>query len=103
MTKSQEKAIERIKKITENTLFFNDTDYEIKTWKITECEYFVALQLVTGMKNDEGTYAEIYARDRAHLWIGKRGKITYPITKKNGKLVRRTFTGNLMSVVVEQG
>ena len=102
MTKSQEKAIERIKKITENTLFFNDTDYEIKTWEITENKFFVNLYLVTGLKNDEGTYASIFARDRAQFFIGKKGKVTYPINKKNGKLVRRNFDGNIMSVVIEQ-
>lgn len=83
MTKAQERAIEKMKRSMENSLTKSE---EVKEWTITENEYFVSVVAVTGVKNDEGTYA-FYARNRAHFFIGKRGGITYPVHRikyKNG-------------------
>lgn len=64
MTKAQERAIEKMKRSMENSLTKSE---EVKEWTITENEYFVSVVGVTGVKNDEGTYA-FYARSRAHFF-----------------------------------
>ena len=66
MTKSQEKAIERIRKLVENNL---RNSQEIKMWEIKEHETFVSVYVAYGLKNDEGTLAELFCRDKAHLFV----------------------------------
>jgi hypothetical protein len=83
MTKAQERALEKMKRSMEESLTKSE---EVKEWTITEYEHFVSVVAVTGVKNDEGTYA-FYARNRAHFFIGKRDGITYPVHRikyKNG-------------------
>ena len=110
MTKAQEKAIARIRKMAENTLFFgtNKDDYEFKEWEVSENEYFVNVVLEVGRKGDEGTMAAIFARDRAQLFVGKRGGITYPKTIRdkdgNYKDTRTVSLGNngILKAVIDQ-
>lgn len=109
MTKSQERAIEQLKTRVKKDLFFGDENkYEIKTWEVTENEYFVSVVFETGLIGDEGTAAAIFARDRGQVFIGKCGGITYPITKtlKNGefKFYCKTLSKRqtVLSVVVDQ-
>lgn len=100
MTNSQKMAMERIKKLT-NDLLYND-NHEVKKFEVTDCDYFISVVVETGIKNDEGTLAAIYCRDRAHLFIGKRGAITYPVYK-NGKFMRKKFHGySLLEAVCVQ-
>ena len=99
MTKSQEKAIERIRKLVESEI---RDRYEIKVWEIKEYETFVSVYVVYGLKNDEGTLAQLVCRDKAHLFVGKRGGITYPIYKK-GKQITRQFKGySILQAVCDQ-
>lgn len=99
MTKAQEKAIERIRTLVEAEC---GDRYEIKEWNIAEFPYFVSLVSETGLIGDEGTMASIFARDRAHLFIGKRGGITYPVIR-NGKQTNRRFKGySILQAVVDQ-
>ena len=101
MTKMQERSIEKIRELAQELLL--GENYEIKEFTINENEYFASVVVETGMKNDEGTYAQIFARERAHLFIGKRGGITYPVTTKSGKWVRRQFKGySLLQAVCDQ-
>ena len=101
MTKAQENAIARIKRMAEQTLCYSE-DYEFKEWEVKENEYFVSVLLETGLKNDEGTWASIIARDRAHLFVGKRGGITYPVSK-NGKHYTKSLNGHtILTVVIDQ-
>lgn len=100
MTNSQKKAIKRIENLTKEILW-NDK-FEIKLWEVEENEYFVNLVVETGMKGDEGTMAAIFARDRAQLFIGKRGGITYPVSK-NGRHYTKVFGGySLLQAVCDQ-
>ena len=100
MTNSQKMALEQIKKLT-NDLLYND-NHEIKQFKVTENNYFIDVVVETGMKNDEGTLAAFYCRDRAQLFVGKRGAITYPVYK-NGKYMRKKFHGySLLEAVCDQ-
>ena len=105
MTKAQEKALNKIRKLVEDG-FYSD-EYEIKKWEVEENEFFVSLYVVYGMKNDEGTLGEVFARDHAHLFVGKKGGITYPVHKllKNGKFkcYTKRFKGySILQTVVDQ-
>lgn len=105
MTKAQEKALNKIRKLVENQ-FYND-EYEIKKWEVEENEFFVSLVVVYGMKNDNGTLAEVFARDHAQLFIGKKGGVTYPVSKtlKNGnfKWYTKRFKGySILQAVIDQ-
>lgn len=100
MTRSQEHAIERIRKSAETMMGHCSDSYEIKQWDIEENEYFVGLCLSVGLKNDEGTMAAVFGRYNCQLFIGKRGGITYPVYK-NGKSYVKSFT-SLMGVHCDQ-
>lgn len=89
MTRQQENVIARIKRTVVQEICPNGTQYELKEFEVTEYDHFVALYCVTGLKDDEGTLAAVYCRDRLHLFIGKRGGITYPVDTKRHGLVRR--------------
>lgn len=107
MTKSQEKAVAKIKALAEKEANTIHEEGEIKKWEVNEHEYFVAVFVELGGKNDEGTMGEIFAREAAHLFIGKRGGITYPVHKKlkNGewKHYEKRFIGySLLQAVVDQ-
>ena len=107
ITKQQTKAIENIKRLAEKLYEGHADKYEIKKFEIHENEYFVAVVVETGMKDDEGTLAECFCRDCAQLFIGPRGGITYPVSKKlkNGKYKHftRRFEGySLLQAVVDQ-
>ncbi|MCR5295137.1 MAG: hypothetical protein K6E30_08230 [Lachnospiraceae bacterium] len=82
ITKAQEKAIAQIKRLAEKEHGTHCNKYEFKEFTVSENEYFVSVVVEIGMIGDEGTMAEIYCRDRAHLFIGPRGGITYPVSKK---------------------
>lgn len=100
MTKAQEMTIERIRKAAENMHGHCSDSYEIKEWTVDENEYFVSLCFEVGLKGDEGTMAALIARDRCQLFIGKRGGISYPVSK-NGKHYTKRFT-SLYAVSIDQ-
>lgn len=103
MTRAQEIAIDRIKHIVKEDFLYSD-NFEIKEWKVTENEYFVSLVVTTGLKNDEGTAASVLCRNTAHLFIGKRGGVRYPVVR-NGKIIERRFNvwhQTLLTVVLDQ-
>lgn len=101
-TKYQEKAISNIKRLAEKLHGHKADSYEIKMFEVNENEYFVDVVVEVGMKDDEGTLAEVFCRERAQLFIGKRGGITYPVFK-NGKSYTKRFEGySLLQAVVDQ-
>ena len=107
MTKSQERALNKIKRLAEKWANEGFEDGELKKWDVEENEYFVSVIVEIGGKNDEGTQAEVFARDRAQLFIGKCGGVTYPVYKrlKNGtyKHYTKTFKGySILQAVVDQ-
>ena len=79
MTKSQERVINMIRRDAEIEAAKCHRNGEIKKFEIEENNGFIAVYVVLGAANDEGTMAEFYCRDKALLFIGKRGKITIPI------------------------
>lgn len=108
ITPLQEKTIRNIRKMAENLHSSRYADkYEIKTFEVEDCKYFVSLVVEVGMKDDEGTLAEVFCRDRAHLFIGPRGGIRYPVSKqmKDGswKHYDKPFKGHsLLQAVIDQ-
>lgn len=107
MTKSQERALNKIKRLAEKWANEGFKDGELKEWNVEEDEYFVSVIVEIGGKNDEGTWAEAVCRDRAQLFIGKCGGVTYPVHKrlKNGtfKHYTKTFKGySILQAVVDQ-
>lgn len=107
MTKSQERAIESVKRLVEKHMNDCFNNGEIKEWKINENEYFVSLWIEIGDKDDEGTWGQIIGRDSAHLYIGKKGGITYPVSRKmkNGeyKYYQKRFKGySILQAIVDQ-
>lgn len=81
MTREQENAVARLRRLVEKEC--QEFGEEIKRFDVTEYERFVSVYVVYGIKNDEHSYA-VLARDYAHLFIGKRGGVRFPVTSKNG-------------------
>ena len=83
MNQTQIKKIDRIKQaaILE---WVKDNDHEIKIWKVEDYGYFVSVVVEVGLKGDEGTFASLIGRNRAHIFVGPKGGLSY-ITKKGKK------------------
>lgn len=107
MTKAQERGLERIRRMAENSLFFGD-DYEFKFWEVDESEYNVAVFFEVGAIGDEGTMAQIFGRYTAQFFIGKRGGVTYykELRDKDGNYKGSTrkslCDGHFFGAVLEQ-
>ena len=84
MTKSQEMVLERVKKAIPEKFLYNE-NYEIKEFNVEEYDHFISVYACTGLKEDEGTMAAVYCRETIHIFIGKRGGITYPMWNKKKK------------------
>lgn len=104
MTKAQERRIESIKRELEEMATQYHTNGEIKWFKVEDCGSFVSVSGCTGARDDEGTYAAILCREHVHLFIGKRGAVTYPIWKKKQKrqITRPRGIKCLWSIAYEQ-
>lgn len=87
MTKQQEQKVNKIKQaaILE---WARNKDYEIKTWKVEDCEFSVSVVVEVGLKGDEGTLAAILGRNRAHIFVGPKGGLSYPTKKGKKKALR---------------
>lgn len=81
MTREQEYAVARLRRLVEKEC--QEFGEEIKRFDVTEYERFVSVYVVYGIKNDEHSYA-VLARGYAHLFVGKRGGVRFPVTSKNG-------------------
>lgn len=89
MTKAQEKMVNKIKYMMEQEFFYDKEKYEIKQFDVSETEYFVSVVGEVGLKGDEGTLAQVFGRERFHLFIGKKGGITYYNRKGTTKHLKR--------------
>lgn len=79
MTAAQEKAINKFR---EDALHWYSAELEVKFEKIIENEFFVSYSIEVGQVGDEGTWAAIGGRDHAHIFVGKKGGITYPVSRQ---------------------
>lgn len=95
MNKAQERTVERIRREVFETfdLSKGEGKYEMKEFRVSENEYFVSVCAEVGMVGDEGTLAAVLCRYNVQIFVGKRGGMRYPITKKNGKYGERQFDG----------
>ena len=79
MTKSQEIKLNMIRRDAELMASQHHKDGEVKTFDVKEYSTFISVYVCIGAKNDEGTMAEIYCRDKVTLFIGKKGAVTFPV------------------------
>lgn len=93
MTNKQEKAVEMLRREAKRSFFFGGEEkYEFKRFEVQEHELgYVTVAIETGLKDDEGTMAEVYAREYCYLFVGERGGVTWYKHNKNGKSVKRYF------------
>lgn len=78
MTRAQECMIRKFRRDAETCFNW----MEVKQFDVEENEYFVSVYAVIGSPTDEGTLAAVYCRERVHVFIGKRGGMTIPVSKK---------------------
>lgn len=104
ITNLQAQALCRILKMAESFDYSRGNGrYEIKQYDVKEFPTFLSVVIEVGMTGDEGTLASVICRDRAHVFVGKRGGITYyPTTSKSKDMKARRMKGSLMSVVIDQ-
>lgn len=82
MTQAQERSIKRIRRLVDADC--KTLHEEVKKFEVEDYERFVSVYVVMGFENDEGTVAYL-ARDYAHLFIGKRGGVRFPVRGRNGQ------------------
>ena len=87
MTQAQEKAIARLRRLVDRDC--KDLREEVKTFEVEEYDHFVSVYVVLGYEHDEGTFAAL-ARDYAHLFIGKRGGVRFPLVGRMVSIVCRS-------------
>jgi len=89
ITESQRKALAKLRERILNYL-------PGKVWKEWSVEFVgksIAVWAVVGRPNDEGTYAELYCRDKWYIFIGPRGGLrAYGKGKKAVKGWRAFYT-----------
>lgn len=87
MTNSQERTLNEIKNRIPHFDFYGDPDfYEIKEFKVEDIGAFIAVSIVTGVKDDTGTMAALLCRKYRHGFIGKRGGVS--IVNDKGNVVK---------------
>ena len=79
MTRSQEVKLNMIRRDAEIMASEHHKDGEVKTFEVKEYDTFVSVYVVIGGKDDEGTMAAIYCREKVTLFIGKKGAVTFPV------------------------
>ena len=81
MTKAQERAIEKLKKMAEREFFYGGADkYEFKQFEVNVLNHWkdiVSVTIETGLKGDEGTMAAVLCREYCHVFVGPRGGVTW--------------------------
>lgn len=103
MTNAQEKTLYRVLKMANEFDYSRGKgEYEIKRYEVDDCEYFISVVIETGIIGDEGTLASVLCRDRVHLFIGKRGGITYPCYKNGKHMIKRFSKTNIFGVLIDQ-
>ena len=94
MTPSQQRTIEALRNEGISSLYRSYADkYEYKRFEAWPNGSEISVVITIGRKGDEGTFAESYARDKWHLFIGKRGAVyAYNGRNKMVHCVRRVLS-----------
>lgn len=104
MTQAQERKVEMIRKEIEREFFPMHRNPEVKQFDVEELDCgIVSLIAEVGGVNDNGTYAAIMCRERIHVFIGRKGSISYyPYSIKNGCKARNLGRRSIYHVYYEQ-
>lgn len=97
MTNAQEIKVKQIKREMEQSWLFGEN--EVKRFEVEEFDTFVSVVAEAGLKGDEGTLAQVFGRMSAHIFIGKKGGLTYWTNKGKTKRLEHI---NLWTVHCEQ-
>lgn len=92
MTEAQIRAINKlICEIVEDA--YDGNAYEFKEYEVSEVgsRGTVALHAVVGLKKDEGTLAAIFCRNSYHIFIGRRGGLSFVNDRGKVKPIKRAF------------
>lgn len=74
VTKDQERVLTNLYNNVVRQQHGSTSDsYELKKFDIDKSEYTTSVIIEIGLKNDEGTMASVIARDKAIIFIGKKG------------------------------
>lgn len=96
MNQIQAKRVEQIKKM----VLTHRLNQEIKEFKVEETDDgIVYVWCITGRPKDEGTLAELYARQIYHFFIGKRGRLN-SIYSDHTKAYNKVLASMVRSVYV---
>ena len=98
MTKSQKNALDVFRGSVDG--WCAEMGYEIKEWTVCDLGPCLSVVAETGCLNDEGTAAEVYARDRAQIFIGRRGAMYF--LKPGKSSPRKVQYPFFLSVACEQ-
>ena len=92
ITKKQKEVLEKIRRIAVRTVTGDkyENESEIKKFDVQTNEYSTSVVVTVGRKNDEGTMAEVLARDTAMIFIGKNGGMKH-MAWKDTKLRRTKY------------
>lgn len=87
MTKYQERRIAQIENIMMNLVGHPETK-EVKEKSIEDLGHCISMVIEVGEIGDEGTLAAVFCRQRAHIFIGKKGGCsTYTNSRRDGSLI----------------
>lgn len=78
MTDAQKRRVNQIRREAET--FFKGS-YEIKEFEVNENEFFVSVYVSIGVIG-ENIYHKLILRINAHIFIGPRGGMTIPVSRK---------------------
>lgn len=105
MTQAQKRAVQRLRRLAEEDLFFGAPEkHEFKKFEVEELDWGnVSVVIETGLKNDEGTMAAIFARDYCHVFVGPKGGVTW-YRHKDGKHTKRYLCEQktILAAVIDQ-
>lgn len=80
LTKAQERRLEQFRRLAEKELEHMQNG-EIKNWQVKECGRDIDLCFSVGRVGDENIWL-YFARHNVQVFIGPRGGVTYPVSKK---------------------
>lgn len=79
MTTSQERKVDYLRREAEKMASEYHNNGEIKKFEVVDHGSFVSVYIEVGDTKDEGTLAAFICREKAHIFIGKRGAMEFPV------------------------
>jgi hypothetical protein len=102
MTKSQENKLNWVKSEAERLAKELHRNGEIKQFTVEDCKYFLSVIVEVGDVGDEDNFIQrLVCRERAHLFIYKKGGIKYSKRNSNHSVYLKKNEG-LLHIHCEQ-